>query len=204
MDMRELSTCDFCDGEAAGVYEVVPGDIPGVSSRRMVLCADCRDTLSEIVDPLLNAGRRGDQEKSMPAATRTEETAGGGTADTTSKPSPQTETGREPADTRESGSASETEPESERSPEPESERSPEPESEPEPESHSTPERIERPEGYGKVVRLVENRDGGILRRDLEELVSGAYGLSAAEVDDAIEFAIDQGTFEETDSGLKTT
>lgn len=192
--MRELSTCDFCGGEAAGVYEVVPGDLPAVSSRRMVLCDGCRDTLASVVDPLLDAIPGG---SGGPAgAGQTAGAAASGVESTAPEPSP------EPT----------AEPSPEPSPEPEPEPSPEPDLTEETkaategtttEPAEKPERIERPEGYGKVVRLVENRESGIMRRDLEELATSAYGLGASDVEAAIDFAIQEGRFVETENGLQT-
>lgn len=214
--MRELSACDFCGGEAAGVYEVVPGEISGVSARRMVLCEDCRDTLADIVDPLLDAGRAGGRAKSKqdsggreaadaaPGAGRAGELAAESGADAGGEAEVESRSGQEsePEPSAEPTPKQPIEPEPVPSAEPESE--PEHASEPEPEPDSEPEPIERPEGYGKVVRLVENRDDGIERSDLEELASGAYDLSTLEVEEAIDFAIERGTFEETGDGLKTT
>ncbi|WP_435100706.1 hypothetical protein [Halarchaeum sp. P4] len=52
--MRELDRCDFCAERADGVYEVLPPEVDA-AERRLVLCADCRDTLSGVVEPLLDA-----------------------------------------------------------------------------------------------------------------------------------------------------
>ncbi|MFB6250630.1 MAG: hypothetical protein ABEI27_02905 [Halobellus sp.] len=56
MPMRQLRTCDFCDGEAAGVYEVVPPELSPTEAeqRRVVLCDDCLDTLETVLTPLLS------------------------------------------------------------------------------------------------------------------------------------------------------
>lgn len=220
--MRELSACDFCGGEAAGVYEVVPGDIPGVSARRMVLCDGCRDTLADIVDPLLDAGRAGGRAKaerssgSQPAASADEDGRTGElAADTEMDAEAETEPGAGPDSEPDAAPGPAADPESAAEPEaapsvdPGSESTPDaepvPESNAEPDDESAePERVERPAEYGKVVRLVENRDAGIPRDDLEELATSAYGLSHVDVEEAIDFALEQGTFEETSSGLKTT
>ncbi len=56
MPMRQLRRCDFCSGDAAGVYEVLPPELDPTEAeqRRVVLCADCADTLETVVDPLLD------------------------------------------------------------------------------------------------------------------------------------------------------
>ncbi|MFB6177476.1 MAG: hypothetical protein ABEI99_10090 [Halobaculum sp.] len=51
--MRELD-CDFCGAQAAGAYEVgpEPPDRSPTDRRRLVLCADCRATLTDAIEPL--------------------------------------------------------------------------------------------------------------------------------------------------------
>ncbi|MGQ4556510.1 hypothetical protein [Halobellus sp. GM3] len=55
MPMRQLRSCDFCGGAAAGVYEVLPPELSPTEAeqRRIVLCADCLETLEAVLDPLL-------------------------------------------------------------------------------------------------------------------------------------------------------
>jgi len=55
MPMRQLRRCDFCGGDAAGVYEVLPPELSPTEAeqRRLVLCSDCAGTLETVVDPLL-------------------------------------------------------------------------------------------------------------------------------------------------------
>ncbi|RLM91005.1 hypothetical protein D3D02_04405 [Halobellus sp. Atlit-38R] len=55
MPMRQLRTCDFCGDDAAGVYEVLPPELSPTEAeqRRVVLCADCLETLEGVLDPLL-------------------------------------------------------------------------------------------------------------------------------------------------------
>ncbi|GGJ07438.1 hypothetical protein GCM10008995_16590 [Halobellus salinus] len=55
MPMRKLRNCDFCGGDAAGVYEVLPPELAPTEAeqRRLVLCSDCAGTLETVVDPLL-------------------------------------------------------------------------------------------------------------------------------------------------------
>ena len=55
MPMRQLRSCDFCGGDAAGVYEVLPPEVSPTEAeqRRLVLCSDCAGTLETVVDPLL-------------------------------------------------------------------------------------------------------------------------------------------------------
>ena len=56
MPMRQLRRCDFCGGDAAGVYEVLPPELSPTEAeqRRLVLCSGCAGTLETVVDPLLD------------------------------------------------------------------------------------------------------------------------------------------------------
>lgn len=53
--MHELD-CDFCDAPAVGAYEVgpEPPERSPTDRRRLVLCADCRETLAVAIEPLLD------------------------------------------------------------------------------------------------------------------------------------------------------
>ena len=53
--MRELD-CDFCGATAAGTYEIGPAPPERSPSdrRRLVLCEDCRVTLADAIQPLLD------------------------------------------------------------------------------------------------------------------------------------------------------
>ncbi|WP_336024022.1 hypothetical protein [Halobellus salinisoli] len=56
MPMRQLRNCDFCGGDAAGVYEAIPAELSPTEAeqRRVVLCENCLGTLETVVDPLLS------------------------------------------------------------------------------------------------------------------------------------------------------
>ncbi|WP_144904764.1 ICP22 family protein [Halobellus captivus] len=56
MPMRQLRNCDFCGEDAAGIYEAIPPELSPTEAeqRRVVLCADCLETLETVVDPLLS------------------------------------------------------------------------------------------------------------------------------------------------------
>ncbi|MFA1609719.1 hypothetical protein [Halobellus rubicundus] len=74
MPMRQLRSCDFCDEEATGVYEVVPPELSPTEGeqRRLVLCGDCRETLEGVLAPLLarlgvEGEAEGDENRATPA-----------------------------------------------------------------------------------------------------------------------------------------
>lgn len=63
----------------------------------------------------------------------------------------------------------------------------------------TADRDRPPASYGKVLRLLRNREFPMARSDVEGLAAGAYDLEGHEVDAIIEHAIEQGKLVE-DSG----
>ncbi|QRV16936.1 hypothetical protein JMJ58_08755 [Haloterrigena salifodinae] len=67
--MRELRRCDFCGGDAAGAFEIVPPELEPTEAeqRRVVLCADCKNRLQTLTEPLL-ARAGADGESSAAAA----------------------------------------------------------------------------------------------------------------------------------------
>lgn len=53
--MRELRSCDFCGGAAAGTFEIVPPELEPTEAeqRRVVLCGECKARLEALLEPLL-------------------------------------------------------------------------------------------------------------------------------------------------------
>ncbi|SFR32090.1 hypothetical protein [Halogeometricum limi] len=75
MPMRQLRTCDFCGDDAVGIYEVLPAELSPTETeqRRVVLCADCSETLEGVLDPLL--ARLGVEQESTVGANEAERDA---------------------------------------------------------------------------------------------------------------------------------
>ena len=59
-----------------------------------------------------------------------------------------------------------------------------------------------PTGYGKVLRLLQNREFPVKRDTAEALAAGAYDLETHEVDAIMEYALDRGEFVEERGKLK--
>lgn len=59
-----------------------------------------------------------------------------------------------------------------------------------------------PRAYGKVRRLLRNREFPMARADVEGLAAGAYDLERHEVDAIIEYAIEQGELVESGGKLR--
>lgn len=60
---------------------------------------------------------------------------------------------------------------------------------------------DRPEGYGKVLRFLRNRELPIERDTVVELTANAYDLRRDQVDTALDHAIDAGILVETDGEI---
>ena len=59
-----------------------------------------------------------------------------------------------------------------------------------------------PAGYGKVIRLLQNREFPMARSAVEGLAAGAYDLESHEVDAIIEHALEEGEFVEEHGELR--
>ncbi|SFS36604.1 hypothetical protein [Halostagnicola kamekurae] len=53
-----------------------------------------------------------------------------------------------------------------------------------------------PRGYGKVIRLLRNREFPMARSDVETLAAGAYDLESHTVEEIVEYALEDGEFEQ--------
>ncbi|QLC33252.1 hypothetical protein EFA46_003185 [Halarchaeum sp. CBA1220] len=207
--MRELDRCDFCAERADGVYEVLPPEVDA-AERRLVLCADCRDTLAGVVDPLLDAlgGRDatetdGDADRSVtlePPASEAEgrdaaaadadrDGDGGRHRDDGDADDATTETADD-ADVADDASGDDARDDGDDADDGE--------------ATEGARSVVRPEGYRRVVRLLRNRPAAMTRGDLAELASGAYDLDADDVDGIVDAALENGHLEETPEGLRAT
>lgn len=204
--MRQLRTCDFCGDDPTGVYEVLPASLGPTEAeqRRVALCAGCRNTLESTLEPLL-------------ARLDGSETASSEPAPNPATPAPE----RDPNPVAEPRSAPDPEP----TPEPET---PAEAAEPDENADDVADegenadalpgeraavrkevrriapRGDRPPGYDKVLRLLQNREGAMKRDDLRTLVTNAYGLGDGEFDAVVDAAVENGDLAESRKGLRTT
>lgn len=191
--MRQLDRCDFCGEPPEGAFEVVPASVAD-GPVRLALCGDCRTTLGAVVDPLLDAGGGTAPTDGSPAGgdapDRETPPAGeddGGTAGASDGGRGGDGDGRGGDGDGSGGDAGvpgddadgvATEPDDE---------SPAP----------------RPEGYGQVLRVLQNRDGAIPRDDLRALARNAYDIAADEYEAVVDAAVENGDIEATEEGLRT-
>lgn len=194
--MREVSGCDFCGGTASGTFEVLPAEYdPDGTGKRMLLCDHCRDALSSILDPLLDAtagtgrsavatsetegsvasdGSADDEPAAGDAGTASEDAAGG-TDDAAGPPGsgePSPASGEEMgAETRMAATGA-----------------------------GSSSRV--PRGYRKVLRFLENREFPVDRREAVEMTADAYGMEAEAVDAAIDHAVTHDRLKAYDGELR--
>jgi len=108
MPMRQLRNCDFCGGDAAGVYETIPAELSPTEAeqRRVVLCENCLGTLETVVDPLLS--RLGvDRDEGSASTAEPTQTAESTQAEEATPTPEQAATAAEPSSAAESSSAAE-------------------------------------------------------------------------------------------------
>lgn len=134
--MHALQHCDFCDGDAAGTFEVLPPELEPTEAeqRRVVLCRGCKRQLGALLEPLLTrlqerppsdeaAGtetvdRNSDGNSGTISGAGSEITFGGGTVDDPEEPPSSTETDTTAAGTDESDATTETESAADSTPKP--------------------------------------------------------------------------------------
>jgi hypothetical protein len=223
--MRQVDACDFCGDAPDGVFEVVPATVPD-GPVRLALCTDCRTTLETVVDPLLAA----DATDAAPAEPTSDDTPSEA-AD--AAPDSPTAT-RDPAGERRRGddadgeSAGATDHDAagrtDRDSTVEDDDVPDATDDAgggggggggspgessdtdgvtiEQQGGATP--AQRPDGYAQVLRLLENRNGGMARDDLRALATNAYDLTERTFEAAVDAAIENGDVEDTSGGLRRT
>lgn len=228
--MRELRRCDFCGDDAVGTFAVLPAALEPTEAeqRRVVLCPDCKARLETLLEPLLERVGADDTESETEPAddgadshtdgTTTGDTETGtvvGSADEATRKRSRdatTDAGLEGGITFErseptaDGDGSETEG-SDADADVTDDRATDtdaPDSSGESSDESAVANTGTPpsNAYGKVVRLLRNREFPMERSAVESLAAGAYDLEADEVDAIVEHAIEQGEFVENGGQLR--
>ncbi|MFC7232373.1 hypothetical protein ACFQMM_15090 [Saliphagus sp. GCM10025308] len=172
--MRAIQSCDFCGEPAAGTFEIVPAALEPSEreQRRAVLCDACHDRLETLLEPLLDrledgseSGHDGNGRSSRddtPPETNDVAVSIGGNDETRTADGSRSD-GVEAA-ARASGQGVTTEPnvDAERESAGDSAEPDDKDTEPASNNDSQP-----PAAYGKVLRLLRNRELPMDRADLE-------------------------------------
>ncbi|SDK34143.1 hypothetical protein [Natronorubrum texcoconense] len=257
--MRALRSCDFCDGEAVGTFEVLPPELEPTETeqRRIVLCVGCRDQFENLLEPLLARAGVGEtsqtvgtdetatstdgdsgtvvasanestQRASSPNATvsgsdadEADETDGANGADNTDDEDgadgmDNTDAADDTNEADTDGSATkstledgitferaETAAESNEATDEETATDASSGTDGEESDTtaggSTAQRTANrpPKAYGKVIRLLQNREFPMPRAAVENLAAGAYDLESHEVEAVVDHALEEGEFVES-------
>jgi hypothetical protein len=221
--MRELD-CDFCGAQAAGAYEVgpEPPDRSPTQRRRLVLCEDCRVTLTDAIEPLrerlATAESDGDSSATTTTDSATSSAAGtdsateksdestgaddSGESDPLSGPDRAARNGASPAasgtesdDTATTDSDDTATTDSDDAATTDSDDTATTDSDDaagSSQSGSSGTHSEEPPEFRRVMRLLNNRTFPVDRTEFTELATGAYDLDEREVDRIVEYAVERG------------
>jgi hypothetical protein len=194
--MSQLRSCYFCGvvGDSLREYEVVPERLVSPDeTRSAVLCSTCHEKLRRVLEPLVEAA------ESCPTG------VDHGVADlgeVTFESDDGATDGRRDADERtpdieetESGNSTDLDPETDPDDDPGDD------SEADTGDGEPTDDQNVPDGYYKVLRLLQNREFPMERTDLTALVTGAYDVSEPQCERILAAAIDRGVLIEDGSTL---
>jgi hypothetical protein len=189
--MTQLRSCYFCGavGDSLQEYEVVPERLVAPDgSRSAVLCSTCHEKLRRVLEPLVEA------------------------AETPSSPDPSVDSLDEvtfgPAE-QSDGESDAPEEAAEGTDDPETTADDEPparaeDAEPAPsetDDEASAETEDVPDGYYKVIRLLQNREFPMERDALTGMVTSAYDVTEPQCERILQAAIDRGVLVEDGSTI---
>ncbi|RCU48333.1 hypothetical protein DU504_14085 [Haloplanus salinus] len=190
--MPQLRSCYFCGsvGDSLREYELVPERLVAAGeSRSAVLCSDCREKLRRVLEPLIESTEATGTDRSEPHATDIGEVTFEA-ADATAGDAERTADGRDgggddddaerTADGQDGGADDDDDAE-----------------------RTAGHDDDVPDGYYKVLRLLQNREFPMERADLTALVTGAYDVSEPQCDRIVETAVERGVLVADGSTLDT-
>jgi hypothetical protein len=179
--MPQLRSCYFCGsvGDSLREYEIVPERlVASGESRSAVLCSDCREKLRRVLEPLVEA--------SEPSATGGPEPGTADIGEVTFGSDDGAADDGAATDGRD-GDEDETVTVTER--------------DTDDDDTDDGDDTDVPDGYHKVLRLLQNREFPMERADLTALVTGAYDVSEPQCERILETAIERGVLIEDGSTL---
>jgi len=183
--MSQLRSCYFCGavGDSLQEYEVVPERLVAAGeSRSAVLCSSCHEKLRRVLEPLVEAAESSSTDPDPGVAAIGEVTFE--SADPATDDSGTTD-GRDGDDATPDVEVTERDTDGKTD---EGDDGPEDES-------------DVPDGYYKVLRLLQNREFPMERADLTALVTAAYDVSGPQCERILDTAIERGILVEDGSTL---
>ena len=188
--MPQLRSCYFCGsvGDSLREYEVVPERlVASGESRSAVLCSDCREKLRRVLEPLVEASESTGTGGPEP-----------GTADigeVTFESNDATTDDEAATDGRDGDDDDETVKMAKRDTDDDGDDTDDTD------DTDDGDDSDVPDGYYKVLRLLQNREFPMERTDLTALVTGAYDVSEPQCERILEIAIERGVLVEDGSTL---
>lgn len=196
--MSRLRSCYFCGtaGDALQEYEVVPAEVAD-DAHSAILCPDCHEKLRRVVEPFVDAGGG-----SAGATAAHQEVTFGGTS---------SDAGGDASDGVDATPTDDTEGDDDAGG---ADDDPEDDG---PLADSAPGAVDGatdghadgesdddedvPDGYYKVLRLLQNREFPMERSELTTLMTGAYDITEPQCERILETAIERGVLVEDGSTL---
>ncbi|MXR50868.1 hypothetical protein GRX03_04505 [Halovenus sp. WSH3] len=229
--MRALRSCDFCGDQAAGTFEIVPDELDPTEAerRRTVLCESCKDRLQTLIEPLIEHATAGRADRTARAGTgdvsdpvEADEPvapADESTETDTSPPSDGDEDGLIGADSEGTllgdsgtteGDSAGSRPSASDSSGPQSPDAEQPDGPADGEDSDDGSSVDAqsgddqspPDNYGKVLRLLRNREFPMSREEVVTIATSAYQLDARNVQEIIDESIERGEFVEANGQLE--
>ncbi|WIV67087.1 hypothetical protein [Natrialbaceae archaeon AArc-T1-2] len=191
--MHPLRSCDFCDADAVGTFELLPPELEPSEDeqRRVVLCADCKPRLEALLEPLLARAGAGSED-------------GGGDGDEDGRDRSNADiddrTGESDAITLENdrshvvpieGDESDSNDAGTDDVDPVGDDGDDADAEDAGDDPSNGS-DRPPNAYGKALRLLRNRELPMDRREFESLAAGAYDLGDHEAESIVDHALERG------------
>lgn len=192
--MRALQRCDFCGEQAAGTFEIIPEELNPTEAerRRTVLCESCKTQLETLIDPLIERAGAEPTQTTTEESAETESTA-------TSESDGLIGASEDGSLLGDSESGDESEKQGTGSGQ---EQSAETTDSTQTTQSSQAESDDPPENYGKVLRLLRNREFPMTREEIVTIATSAYELKARNVQQIIDESVDRGEFVETSGQLE--
>lgn len=186
--MPQLRSCYFCGavGDSLQEYELVPERlVASGESRSAVLCSSCREKLRRVLEPLIETA-----ESSGSSATPGPDAGVADIDEVTFDPDgTTTDEASAGMDGQDGGTDDETITVTER------------DTGTDGDDAADADTGDVPDGYYKVLRLLQNREFPMERADLTALVTGAYDVSESQCERILETAIERGVLVEEGSTL---
>jgi hypothetical protein len=170
--MSRLRSCYFCGavGDALREYELVPERLVGADgARSAVLCSSCREKLRRVLEPAIEGADAAGSPAADDEGPSPDAAGVGEVTFDAAGPTPEGPTADEPV--AGDGRDGEANDEDER---------------------GDGDTDDVPDGYYKVLRLLQNREFPMERADLTALVTGAYDVPESRCERIVETAVERG------------